>query len=143
MTGAFFHFISRRNGKGIMCAETASLYHNRPFRDTSDKAITKLEQSRTGKKLSCDFEWQGWAAIGASKQIALYRPKPSMSVALTDLVHFVDEVSDIRKLGEVKVTPLLVLDGDGFSFLGINGHCISVRRNQQVRKHGLPSQVKS
>ena len=136
--GVWFHFIEKRKGRGKMCEESAAVKENRQMH--SDTAIGKLENGK-GKLLSTNFEWEGWKVINCSPQIALYRPLQAAPVALSELVHYVDEKIGIRIAETVKVSPMLVLDSEGFSFVGLKGHGISVQQGRPVCKHGLISQV--
>lgn len=136
MPGAWFHFLEKRKGRGKMLGENAAVKNDRQLR--SDGAIVKLEKGE-GKILIPGWEWEGWKLLNCPPQIALYRPKHAASVPLLDVVHFVDPV--LWTMGEVKIGPLLVLDADGFSFIGVKGHCVSVRGGTNLQKHGLITQV--
>jgi hypothetical protein len=135
--GAWLHFIDKHKGKGKLCEESAALKDNRQMH--SDTAIGKLENGQ-GKLLTTKWEWEGWKLINCSPQIALYRPIHSSPVPLSELVHYVDSRFGIHISNTVKVSPMLVLDTEGFSFIGIKGHGISVQQGRLL-KHGLISQV--
>ena len=73
-------------------------------------------------------------------QIGIYRSKDLSEVRLVDVVSYIDDNVDIRKMSHVRISPLLVLDADGFSLLGVTGKCIS-SFGGGLQKYGLRAQV--
>ena len=137
--GAWFHLIERRGGKAMLCEEDASIKRNRSLRSTTDKAIAKLEGSaRSGSTLGPDWTWQGYQAMQAGDQLALYRPKRGKRMVLSDIVGFALD-PELIELGELNVSPMLVLHPGGLCFVGVGGQCIVVQENRMV-KIGIPGQ---
>ena len=129
--GAFFHF--RVRGKGILCEENGNLRENRSLR--SQKAAAILAEGK-GAIFKTEWEWQDWRMIDEETQVAIYRlQKHGEKMPLTEVVHFVDQKVDIRMIGMIKIAPMLVLDSEGFSFIGTRGYCISVQQGI-LNKHG-------
>ena len=73
-------------------------------------------------------------------QIGIYRSQNVGESRLVDVVQYVDTHIDLRKMNDVRISPLLVLDAEGFSLIGVRGHCLCCR-NGLLRKYGLQAQV--
>ena len=134
--GAFFHFISKRGGRGALCEENATIKLDRPVRESTEKAVAKLDGDRpttAGKVgvLGPDFRFSGWEATAACDQLALHRPKHGTRMSLASSVGFVDR--SLVDLDEIQVTPLLVLHHKGFCFIGISGLCIAVQEQRMIK----------
>jgi hypothetical protein len=141
--GAFFHFISKRGGRGALCEENATIRANRPVKESTEKAVAKLEGGRpttAGKMgvLGPDFKFSGWEATAACDQLALHRPKHGTRMALANIIGFVD--CKLVDLDEIQVCPLLVLHPEGFCLIGTSGQCITVQEQRMVRI-GVPGQI--
>ena len=134
--GAFFHFIAKRAGRGALCEENATIRLNRPVRESTDKAVAKLDGRPTtaaGKMgvLGPDFRFSGWEATAACDQLALHRPKHGTRMALANIIGFVDH--ELVDLDEIQVCPLLVLHPEGFCLIGTSGQCIAVQEGRMIK----------
>ena len=141
--GAFFHFIAKRADRGALCEENATIRLNRPVRESTDKAVAKLDGRPTtaaGKMgvLGPDFRFSGWEATAACDQLALHRPKHGTRMALANIIGFVDH--ELVDLDEIQVCPLLVLHPEGFCLIGTSGQCIAVQQQRMI-KIGIQGQI--
>jgi len=167
--GAFFHFRANTKGKGCLCEESAAVRQHRTLKSDSaitklekgkGKELDARWEWEGWHALICPPQVRlvpGWCAklpCGRSRseaateanpvhhvtQIGIYRSQNVGEVRLVDVVQYVDTNVDIRKMHDVRVSPLLVLDAEGFSLIGVKGHCISCR-NDRLHRYGLQAQV--